>query len=235
MSEIKKKTLLSWSSGKDSAWALYSLQKSLDFEVVGLFTTINQKYDRVAMHSTRVKLLKKQAEAVDLPIHIIQLPDPCSNEQYETIMKQFISDVVPKEIKCMAFGDLFLTDVRQYRENQLNATGIEPIFPLWGISTKELSEQMLSLGLETYISCVDLKKLPKDFAGRLWSKELITELPENCDVCGENGEFHTVVVNGPMFTKRIPVSIGEIVEKEFVAFADIIPINLEVYKNENFV
>lgn len=220
---MRKRTLLSWSSGKDSSWALYVLLNSLDFEVVGLFTTINKEYNRVAMHSTRLELLKKQAEAAVLPIHIIELPDPCSNEQYEIIMKKFISDAVSKDIECMAFGDLFLKDVRQYRKNQLNATGIKPIFPLWGISTKELSEQMLSLGVETYISCVDLKKLPKHFAGRMWTKELIAALPENCDVCGENGEFHTVVVDGPMFTNKIPISIGEMIEKEGFVFADIIP------------
>jgi len=219
---MKKKVLLSWSSGKDSAWALYELLNSLDFEVLGLFTTINKKYGRVAMHSTRLEILKKQAEAVSLPIHIIELPDPCSNEQYEIIMKEFISDTVSKKIECIAFGDLFLEDIKKYRETQFSATGIKPIFPLWGIPTKKLSEQMLSSGVETYISCIDLKKVPKHFAGKMWTKELISELPEYCDVCGENGEFHTVVVDGPMFTKRIPVSVGEIVEKEGFAFADVI-------------
>jgi len=222
---MKKNIFLSWSSGKDSAWSLYVLQQSSEFEVTGLFTTINQKYSRAAMHSTRLEILKKQAEVAGLSLKIIELPDPCSNEEYELIMRRFIKESTAEKIEYMAFGDLFLNSIREYRERQFEGTGIKAVFPLWGIPTKELSEQMLSAGLEAYISCVDLKKLPISFAGKKWTRELIAELPEGCDLCGENGEFHTVVTNAPMFSKRIPVNIGDIVERKGFAFADIVTIN----------
>ena len=221
---MKRKTLLSWSSGKDSAWALHLLLQDPEIELLGLFTVMNQKYNRVSMHATRVKLLEQQADAIGLPLQMINLPDPCTNEQCDAIMMRFVMDCAAKGIQCMAFGDLFLEDVRRYRENQLKGTGIEPIFPLWGIPTRELAEGMLSAGLDAYISSVDLKKLPSRFAGRKWSRELIAELPQDCDPCGENGEIHTIVVGGPMFRRRIPVRIGEIVERDGFAYADIIPI-----------
>ena len=219
----RKKTLLSWSSGKDSAWALYVLQHDPRIELLGLFTAMNQKYNRVSMHATRLEMLERQAEAVGLPLQTISLPDPCTNEQYAAIMQQFVTETAANGIECMAFGDLFLQDIREYREKQLKGTGIEPRFPLWAIPTKELAEQMLSAGLDAYVSCVDLKKLPSSFAGRKWSRELLAELPQDCDPCGENGEMHTVVVGGPMFSKAVPVTVGEIVERNGFAFADIIP------------
>ena len=222
---MKKKTLLSWSSGKDSAWALYLLQQNPGIEILGLFTVINQKYNRVSMHATRLEMLEQQANAVGLPLHTINLPDPCTNEQYDATMRRFIMDSVSNGIEYMAFGDLFLEDVRKYRERQLKGTGIEPIFPLWEIPTAELAEQMLSAGIEAYVSSVDLKKLSSHFAGRKWSRDLLKEFPQDCDPCGENGEIHTVVVGGPMFTKSIPIKIGEIVERNGFAYADIIPIN----------
>jgi len=222
---MKKKTLLSWSSGKDSAWALHLLQQNPRIELLGLFTVINQKYSRVSMHATRLEMLQRQAEAVGLPIAAISLPDPCTNEQCDAIMRHFVTESASKRIECMAFGDLFLNDIRQYRENQLRGTGIEPIFPLWGTPTGELAEQMLSAGLEAYVSSVDLKKLQSRFAGRKWSRELIAEFPRDCDPCGENGEIHTVVVGGPIFQKAVPTIVGEIVERNGFAYADIIPIN----------
>jgi uncharacterized protein (TIGR00290 family) len=222
---MKKKTLLSWSSGKDSAWALHLLQQNPGIEILGLFTVINQKYNRVSMHATRFEMLEQQANAVGLPLHTINITDPCTNEQYDTAMRHFVMESASNGIECMAFGDLFLEDIRKYRENQLNGTGIEPTFPLWKIPTAELAEQMLSAGIEAYVSSVDLKRLPSHFAGRKWSRDLLKEFTQDCDPCGENGEIHTVVVDGPMFNKSIPIKIGEIVERNGFAYADIIPMN----------
>jgi uncharacterized protein (TIGR00290 family) len=218
-----KKTLLSWSSGKDAAWALHVLRRDPDVEVVGLLSSMNRKYDRISMHATRRDLALKQAEAVGLPLETIELPDPCTNEDYDAIMRQFIAQAADRDIQCMAFGDLFLEDIRKYREEQLDGTGIEPIFPLWGTPTTDLAEQMLSAGIEAYVSSVDLKKLSMRFAGRKWSRDLIAEFPEDCDPCGENGEIHTIAVNGPMFQKPVPVEVGEIVERDGFAYADIVP------------
>ena len=223
--EMKKKTLLSWSSGKDSAWALHLLQQNPGIDLLGLFAVMNQKYKRVSMHATRFEMLERQADAVGLPLQTINLPDPCTNEQCDAIMRQFVIESAAEGIECMAFGDLFLEDVRKYRENQLKGTGIDPVFPLWAIPTREVAEQMLSTGLDAYVGSVDLKRLPSRFAGRKWSRELIAEFPKDCDPCGENGEFHTVVVGGPMFRRPIPISVGEIVERNGFAYADIIPMS----------
>jgi uncharacterized protein (TIGR00290 family) len=175
------------------------------------------------MHATRLEMLHRQAEAVGLPIEPIHLPDPCSIEQSDAIMRGFVAESASKRVECMAFGDLFLEDVRKYRETQLQGTGIDPLFPLWGVPTNDLAEQMLSAGLEAYVSSVDLGKLPLRFVGQKWSRELIAEFPKDCDPCGENGEIHTVVVAGPMFEKRIKVEIGEVVQRNGFAYADIIP------------
>lgn len=222
---MKRKTLLSWSSGKDSAWALHLLRHDPTTDLQGLFTVMNQRYNRVSMHATRLDLLRRQAEAAKLPIQLINLPDPCTNDQCDAIMRQFIAEASGKGIECIAFGDLFLEDVRRYRENQLAGTKIEPIFPLWRIPTDQLAEQMLAAGLEAYVSSVDLKKLPARCAGRKWSRELLKDFPAGTDPCGENGEIHTVVVAGPMFRKAIPVTVGETVERNGFAYADIIPTN----------
>jgi uncharacterized protein (TIGR00290 family) len=221
---MKKKTLLSWSSGKDSAWALLLLQHDPRIELLGLFTVLNQKCNRVSMHATRLEVLQWQANAVGLPLQKIHLPDPCTNEQCDSIMRHFVTQCSATGVECMAFGDLFLEDIRNYRSNQLKGTGIEPLFPLWGIPTRGLAEQMLSAGLEAYVSSVDLSKLPSRFAGRKWSRDLIAEFPEDCDPCGENGEIHTVVVNGPMFRKAVPVRICDVVERNGFAYAEIIPV-----------
>lgn len=220
---MKKKTLLSWSSGKDSAWALHLLQQDPTIDLAGLFTAVNQKDNRVSMHATRLEMLQHQAEAVGLPVQMINLPDPCTNEQYEDIMGQFIMASAAKGVEVMAFGDLYLEDVRKYREDRMKGTGVEMSFPLWGIPTRQLAEHMLSAGLEAYISSVDLKKVPAHFAGQKWSRELIAEFPQGSDACGENGEIHTVAVGGPMFQKPIPVSVGEVFEQNGFAYADIIP------------
>jgi uncharacterized protein (TIGR00290 family) len=221
---MRRKTLLSWSSGKDSAWALHILQQDPLIEVVGLYSVLNEKYNRVSMHSTRAALLGRQAEAAGLELQTIMLPDPCSQEQYAEIMGKFVSGCVLKGITSMAFGDLFLEDIRQHREKQLANTGIDALFPLWKIPTNALAKMMLDGGLEAYISSVDLSKLPLSFAGRQWSNDLLQELPAGVDPCGENGEIHTIVVNGPMFKQGIEVSVGDIVERDGFAYCDIIPI-----------
>ncbi|HEY6000899.1 MAG TPA: ATP-binding protein [bacterium] len=218
-----RRTLLSWSSGKDAAWALHVLRDDPAIEVAGLFTVVNERHGRAAMHATRVELLERQAGAVGLPLRTIPIPDPCTDEQYRAAMGGFVATCVAEGVACMAFGDLFLQDVRTYRETQLAGTGIEPIFPLWGIPTAELAQRMLDAGLAAYVSCVDLAKLPADFAGRRWSRELLSALPPGCDPCGENGELHTVVVDGPMFRHAVPVAIGERLERAGFAFADIVP------------
>jgi uncharacterized protein (TIGR00290 family) len=220
-----KKTLLSWSSGKDSAFTLHLLRRDPRFELAGLFTVVNETHNRVSMHATRLELLRKQAGATGLPLSIINIPDPCSNEQCDVLMKRFNDEAVQKGIECMAFGDLFLQDVRRYRENQLQKTGIQPLFPLWGIPSADLAGQMLNAGIEAYISCVDPKKLSAGFAGQRWTKSLIEKFPPGIDPCGENGEFHTVVVAGLMFREPIPVRIGEIVSRGGFVFADVIPID----------
>ena len=219
-----KKTLLSWSSGKDSAWAFHLLRQSPGLEVVGLFTVVNRACQRVSMHATRMDLLHRQADAVDLPLQIIQLPDPCTKEECDALMSDFVATSASKGIECMAYGDLFLEDIRNYRESQLKGTRIEPLFPLWRIPTGDLAERMISAGLEAYVSSVDLKKLPAGFAGRKWGRELIAEFPKGIDPCGENGEIHTVVVAGPMFREAIPVTVGEVVERDGFAYADILSI-----------
>jgi uncharacterized protein (TIGR00290 family) len=218
------KTLLSWSSGKDSAWALHVLRRDPAAELCGLFSVVNAKYQRVSMHATRLDLLRRQAEAAGLPLETVALPDPCSMEQCDAVMARFVGEAAERGIERMAFGDLFLADVRAYRERQLQGTGIEPLFPLWGVPSGELAERMLSAGVEAYVSSVDLKKLPARFAGRRWTRELLAELPAGTDPCGENGELHTVVTAGPMFSHPIPVRVGEIVERSGFAYADILPL-----------
>lgn len=220
----KKKTLLSWSSGKDSAWSLLRLRQDPQIDLVGLFSVMNGRHDRVSMHATRRDLLARQAVAAGLPLRTISLPDPCTMEQCDDIMRRFVAECADEGIEAMAFGDLFLEDVRSYREKQLSGTGIEPLFPLWGIPTQQLAGEMLSGGLKAYISSVDLRKLPSGMAGRTWSTELVAELPEGCDPCGENGEMHTIAVAGPMFHRPISVSVGETLERDGFAYAEIVPI-----------
>ena len=219
---MRRKTLLSWSSGKDSAWALHKLRQDPEVEVVGLFCTVNQKFDRVAMHGVRRELLELQAERVDLPLAIIDIPYPCSNNEYETRMMAFIEQVIANKIECCAFGDLYLEDVRQYRESNLEGTGITPLFPLWGIPTEELSGKMVQSGLRAIITCVDPKSLPDKFAGREYDASFLADIPENIDPCGENGEFHSFAFQGPMFTKPIEVSAGDIVHRDGFVFSELL-------------
>jgi len=217
---MRKKTWLSWSSGKDSAWALHVLRQSDECEVAGLFTTVNAAFDRVAMHAVRVELLRKQAQAVGLPLYLIEIPYPCSDEQYAAAMTDFVSRARNDEVQCMAFGDLYLEDVRRYREERMQGTGIEAVFPLWERPTRELLEEMLAGGLRACITCVDLRVLPAGFAGRELTSSLLESMPSGIDPCGENGEFHTFVFDGPMFSQPLDIEMGEVAERDGFVFAD---------------
>ncbi len=217
---MRKKTWLSWSSGKDSAWALQILRQSAEHEVTGLFTTINDAFNRVAMHGVRVELLRLQAQAVGLPLYPIGIPFPCTDEQYDYAMTDFVMRARSEGVRCMAFGDLFLRDVRRYREERMQGTGIETVFPLWGKSTRLLLDEMLAGGLRSCLTCVDPRVLPAEFAGRELTPELIESMPPNVDPCGENGEFHTFVFDGPMFSQPLDVELGDVVERDGFVYAD---------------
>ena len=217
------KALLSWSSGKDSAWALHALRRLPGVEVVGLATTVNRARGRVSIHAVRVGLLRRQAEAAGLPLRLIDLPDPCDNTQYEAAMKAAIDEARREGVECMAFGDLFLRDVREYREAQLAGTGLTALFPLWGLPTDELAREMVGAGLRAVVSCVDPRQMPAGFAGREYDTAFLSELPAGVDPCGERGEFHTFAFDGPMFRRPVDVKVGEIVERGGFAYADILP------------
>lgn len=215
-----KRVLLSWSSGKDCAWALHLLRRQPDIEVVGLLTTINEKFDRVAMHGTRRSVLEAQATAAGLPLLQIPLPWPCSNEIYEQRMSEACRRAVSDGVSAIAFGDLFLQDVRTYRETQLASTGLEPLFPLWGILTAELAQQMIAGGLQAKVVCVDSRQLDPAFAGRDFNREFLRDLPSAVDPCGENGEFHTCVYDGPQFSTPLALQPGAIVDRDGFIYAD---------------
>ena len=220
---MKKRTLLSWSSGKDSAWCLHLLKQSPDYEVVALLTTMNSAFDRVAMHSTRRRLLELQAEAAGVPLWTVPLPWPCSNEQYEALMKTACAQAVAEGIEAIAFGDLYLEDVRKYREDRLQGTGLESVFPLWKRPTRELVLEMIEAGVRTRIVSLNPKQLDRSFAGRDIDLQLVNDLPPGVDPCGENGEFHTFTYAGPMFSKPISILGGEVVERDGFVFADVVP------------
>jgi uncharacterized protein (TIGR00290 family) len=215
-----KRVVLSWSSGKDSAWTLHVLRHDPDIEIVGLLTTVNAEFDRVAMHSTRRSVLEAQAAAAGLPLWIIPLPWPCSNELYENRMAEACARAVHQKVDAIAFGDLFLTDVRTYRERQLAGTGLEPLFPLWEIPTDKLAREMIAGGLRAKLTCVDPKQVDARFAGRNFDETLLTELPPSADPCGERGEFHTCVYAGPMLAAPLALRAGEVVERDGFTYAD---------------
>lgn len=215
-----KRVLLSWSSGKDSAWALHLLRRDASIEICGLLTTLNAQFDRVAMHGTRRTVLEAQAHAANLPLWIVPLPWPCSNAEYEERMAEICRRAVAEKIDAVAFGDLFLADIRAYREKQLAGTGLEPLFPVWQIPTDALAQEMIAFGLRARITCVDTKQLPADFAGREFDVNLLRDLPATADPCGERGEFHTCVYAGPMFSEPIRLEEGEVVDRDGFVFAD---------------
>jgi uncharacterized protein (TIGR00290 family) len=217
-----KKVLLSWSSGKDSAWTLHVLRQRTDVVVTALLTTFNVAADRVAMHAVRRDLVRAQAERAGLPLWEVDLPWPCSNDEYESRMRAACDRAVADGITTVAFGDLFLEDVRAYRERQLAGTGLEPMFPLWGAPTDALARQMIAAGVKARITCVDPAQVSPAFAGREFDTALLGELPSSADPCGEKGEFHTFVHDAPVFDRAIDVQAGVIVERDGFVFADVV-------------
>ncbi len=218
-----KTVAVSWSSGKDSAWTLHLLRQDPSIRIVALITTVNQEFDRVAMHAVRRTLLEQQAAAANLPLWIVPLPWPCSNAEYESRMRDLCSRALAEGVQAIAFGDLFLADIRAYRERQLEGTGLEPLFPVWQIPTTGLAREMIQSGLKARITCVDPKVLSQDFAGREFDQALLNDLPPQIDPCGENGEFHTFAYDGPMFRTPIPVTTGETVLRDGFVFSDLLP------------
>jgi uncharacterized protein (TIGR00290 family) len=218
-----KRILLSWSGGKDCAWALHLLRQNPEYEVVALLTTINQPFNRVAMHGFRESLLDQQAEAAGLPLWKVPLPWPCSNEHYESAMATACARAVDEGLHGIAFGDLFLEDVRAYRIEKLASTGLVPLFPCWGLPTQELARTMIASGLQARLTCVDPRQLNPSFAGRSFDAEFLADLPPTADPCGERGEFHSFVHAGPMFSHTISIRAGETVERDGFIYADLLP------------
>ncbi|MGA7320068.1 MAG: ATP-binding protein [Candidatus Sulfotelmatobacter sp.] len=218
---LRKKALISWSSGKDSAWTLHVLRQSNEYEIVGLLTTINTTFDRVAMHGVRRELVEAQAAATGLPLWKVPLPWPCSNQEYETAMRAACAKAIEAGVQAVAFGDLFLEDVRQYREDRMRGLSLTPLFPLWKLETRQLIHDMWADGVRSRIVCLDPKKLPASFAGRDLDQALVDEFPVGIDACGENGEFHTFVYDGAMFTHAIPVQNGDVVTRAGFVFTDL--------------
>jgi uncharacterized protein (TIGR00290 family) len=221
----KPKALIAWSSGKDSAWALHEVRRSGDYDVVGALTTVSETFSRVSMHGVRNELLSAQLEAAGLPPTLVHIPFPCPNDVYESRMETTLAAAKTSGVTHVIFGDLFLEDVRAYREQKLAGSGIKPLFPLWQRPTAALAREMIDASVETHLVCVDLKQLPKAFAGRRFDHALLADLPPAADPCGEKGEFHTFVAAGPMLSRKIPVQAGEVVEREGFAFADLLPLN----------
>lgn len=219
---MTKRTVLSWSSGKDCAWALHVLRSDPSVEVVGLLTTLNEAFDRVAMHGVRRDVLEAQAAAAELPLIAVDLPWPCSNGDYEARMSQATGALKSNGVEAVAFGDLFLEDVRAYREQQMAPTGLSTLFPLWGRDTRQLATEMIQNGLQAHVACLDPRKLPRDLGGCLFDDLFLKALPDGVDPCGENGEFHTCTVAGPMFTHPVAVTVGETVEREGFVYTDLI-------------
>ncbi len=217
------KVALSWSSGKDSAWTLHVLRQMPDIQVVALITTFNSGANRVAMHAVRRALVEAQAERAGMPLWSVELPWPCSNEEYEQRMREVCQRAREDGITSVAFGDLFLRDVRDYRVRQLQGSGLEPLFPVWEIPTERLAREMIAAGVKAKITCVDPSKLAKSFAGRDYDLQFLQDLPPEIDPCGENGEFHTFVYDAPVFSRPIKIRSGEVVERDAFVFADVLP------------
>jgi len=217
-----KKILVSWSSGKDSAWMLHVLKQDPAVEIGALLTTMNEAFDRVAMHAVRRRLLEEQSRASGVPLWTVPLPWPCSNEEYEARMRTAVAKAVAEGFTHAAFGDLFLEDVRRYREDRLAGSGLTPIFPIWGIPTDQLAGDMIDGGLRAVLTCVNPKHLDRSFAGRQFDRTLLADLPAGVDPCGERGEFHSFAYDGPMFNRAVAVTSGEVVDRDGFVFADMI-------------
>jgi uncharacterized protein (TIGR00290 family) len=216
----REKIWLSWSSGKDSAWSLHTLRQGSEYEVVALLTTVNTAFNRVAMHAVRESVLEAQAAALGLPLVKVPIPSPCPNGTYEAAMTIAMERARVEGISRVAFGDLFLEDIRKYREEKLAAVGMQPVFPIWGLETRALAQEMVRSGLRALVTCVNPKLLDRRFAGRIFDEQFLAELPEAVDPCAERGEFHTCVYAGPMFKKPLPIHAGEIVTRDGFVFAD---------------
>jgi uncharacterized protein (TIGR00290 family) len=217
------KAWMSWSSGKDSTLALQLARQDPDLTVTGLLVTINAEADRVAMHAVRRSLLERQSDRLGLPLHVVEIPSPCPNDIYEARMRKALHEATQLGVKAMVFGDLFLEDIRQYRERALDGTGIRPLFPLWDRPTGALAREMISAGIRAVLTCVDPSRLSPSFVGRAFDEDLLDELPAEVDPCGERGEFHTFVWDGPGFTTPIPIRTGEIVTRDGFVFCDVLP------------
>jgi uncharacterized protein (TIGR00290 family) len=213
--------VVSWSSGKDSAFALHEVRRRAELEVVGLLTTVTRTYRRVSMHGVREEVLEAQARATGLPLTKVEIPSPCPNEVYERAMGAAVERMRGQGVTHLVFGDLFLEDIRAYREERLRGTGITPVFPLWGRPTRALATTMIDAGMDTRLVALDPTKLPRSFAGRRFDRELLGQLPPSVDPCGERGEFHTCVVAGPMFSSPLAVVPGEVVDRDGFVFADL--------------
>jgi uncharacterized protein (TIGR00290 family) len=218
-----EKVLFSWSGGKDSALALYEIQRGGQYKVVSLLTTITEGYDRVSLHGVPRILVEKQACSLGLPIEEIFIPNPCSNEEYETKMWDVLSRFKQSGISSVVFGDVFLAEVRKYREDNLAKLGMKGIFPVWGRDTAELTGSFITLGFQAVVTCVDAKVLDKSFAGRTLDKGFLVELPPNVDPAGENGEFHSFVFNGPIFKEGVAYTLGESVKRDSFYFSNLLP------------
>ncbi|KOP38942.1 diphthine--ammonia ligase [Flavobacterium sp. WLB] len=210
-----KKTLFNWSSGKDSALTLYKILQNSEFKIECLLTSVNQQYQRISMHGVRVELLQAQAESIGIPLKIMQVPEMPTMEVYETVMTETLTELKNQGIMYSVFGDIFLEDLRKYREEQLARIGFEGVFPIWKIPSLDLIQEFISLGFKTIVVCVNERYLDKSFVGRIIDQDFINDLPENVDVCGENGEFHTFTFDGPIFSKPIDFEIGEIVYRKY--------------------
>jgi uncharacterized protein (TIGR00290 family) len=217
----RPRALLSWSSGKDSAWALHVLRQQSAVEVVSLLTTVNEHHGRVAMHAVRRELLEIQARATGLPLWPVSIPSPCSNDQYEAAMASVLARALAEGITVVAFGDLFLEDIRRYREERLAPLGISALFPLWGLPTADLARDMIHGGLQAHVTCVDPRALSSTFVGRAFDAAFLADLPPTVDPCGERGEFHTFACAGPMFDHALSVRVGDVVERDGFVFADL--------------
>lgn len=218
---MSARVLVAWSSGKDSAFALHVLREQ-GVAVVGLLTTVNDAFERVAMHAVRLELLRAQADAVGLPLVEVRIPSPCPNEVYETAMAGALAAARERGVSAVAFGDLHLEDVRRYREERMAGSGLVPLFPLWGRPTRALAEEMIAAGQKAVLTCVDPRAVPRELAGRAFDRALLGELPAGADPCGENGEFHSFAWDGPAFRRPVPVCVGEVVERDGFVFADLL-------------
>jgi uncharacterized protein (TIGR00290 family) len=222
LKQPRAKALISWSSGKDSAFALQEVRRAGELDVVGALTTVTETFGRVSIHGVRQEILQAQCEAAGLPPRIVPIPYPCPNAIYEARIGEAVAKAVQEGITHIIFGDLFLADIKAYREQKLAGTGITPVFPLWLKPTLPLARAMIASGMEAYLATVDLKKLPAQFAGRKFDSGLLADLPDGVDPCGENGEFHTCVVAGPIFSHRLAVVAGARVERDGYGYCDLV-------------